>query len=112
MMLDKFKNAFRGLWVGFLDSSIRIQLVCMVLAILACVVIRVELMDFILVMIVSCMVVALEFVNTVIERIMDFVNPSYDDRVKDIKDMSAAFVLIASFGALLVAAYIGVKYFL
>lgn len=111
-MISKFKNAFRGLWVGFLDSSIRIQLVCMLLATIACLIIQVELLDFILVSIVCCLVISLEFVNTVIERIMDFVCPSFDERVKDIKDMSAAFVLIASFGALLVAAYIGIKYFL
>ncbi len=111
-MISKFKNAFRGLWVGFLDRSIQIQLVCMLLAIIVCLLIQVELLDFILVCIVCCLVISLEFVNTVIERIMDFICPSLDERVRDIKDMSAAFVLIASFGALLVAAYIGIKYFL
>ena len=63
-MRNKFKNAFRGLRVGFLDSSIQIQLVCMLLAIIACLVIRVGILDFILVCIVCCLVISLAFIDT------------------------------------------------
>ena len=39
------------------------------------------------------LVIFSELVNTAIEKIMDLVHPSYDKRVKDIKDMAAASVL-------------------
>jgi diacylglycerol kinase (ATP) len=41
-----------------------------------------------------------EIMNTVIERIMDFISPERHPEIKYIKDLSAAAVLIASFIAL------------
>ena len=40
------------------------------------------------------MVVSFEFLNSIIERMMDFIHPSYHEKVKDIKDMSAGMVLL------------------
>ncbi|MFH1188648.1 MAG: diacylglycerol kinase [bacterium] len=44
-------------------------------------------------------VLILELVNSTIERILDFISPEYDERVRIIKDLMAAIVLIASLGA-------------
>jgi len=44
-------------------------------------------------------VLILELINTTIERIMDMVSPAYDERVRVIKDLMAAIVLLASFGS-------------
>lgn len=112
MKKNKFKVAFRGLYLGFLDAGVQIQWVCMLLAILACVMLQVELFDFILVIIVCTIVLALEYFNTAIEKIMNMIQPERDERVRDIKDMSAASVLIGALGALFVAMYIGMKYFI
>lgn len=49
----------------------------------------------------SAMLVALELVNSVIERVMDHVDDRLHPQIKLIKDMSAAAVLVASFGVLL-----------
>ncbi|MBU6430802.1 MAG: diacylglycerol kinase family protein [Patescibacteria group bacterium] len=44
-------------------------------------------------------VLTLEMVNIVIERLLDFVHPGHHEEVRIIKDLIAAIVLIASFGA-------------
>jgi len=44
-------------------------------------------------------VLTLELVNIVIERLLDFIQPQYDEQVRIIKDLMAAIVLLASLGA-------------
>lgn len=112
MKKNKFVVAFRGINLGLMDSSIRIQWLFLAAALFVCYIIRVEVIDYLLVGVISAMVIALEYMNTAFERIMDYMNPSYDERIRNIKDLSAASVLIMSFGAILVAAYIGIKYFM
>ncbi len=43
-----------------------------------------------------------ESINTIIEDLMDFISPAYSEEVKNIKDLSAGFVLISALSAVLV----------
>ena len=47
-------------------------------------------------------VLTLEMVNIVIERLLDFLHPAHHEEVRVIKDLMAAIVLIASFGATII----------
>ena len=47
-------------------------------------------------------VLTLEMVNIVIERLLDFLHPAHHKKVRIIKDLMAAIVLIASFGATII----------
>jgi diacylglycerol kinase (ATP) len=47
-----------------------------------------------------------EVFNTVIEKMMDFISPGTDDRVRRIKDMSAAAVLLAAITALITGCFV------
>lgn len=47
-------------------------------------------------------VLTLEMVNIVIERLLDFIHPAHHEEVRVIKDLMAAIVLIASFGAIVI----------
>ena len=47
-------------------------------------------------------VLTLEMVNIVIERLLDFLHPAHHEEVRVIKDLMAAIVLIASFGAAII----------
>lgn len=47
-------------------------------------------------------VLILELINNVIERVMNFIQPQYDERVKIIKDLMAAIVLLASISAVII----------
>jgi diacylglycerol kinase len=53
-------------------------------------------------------VAALEIMNTAVERLVDLVSPQYSDKAKQIKNMTAAGVLVAA----IVAALAGVMVFL
>lgn len=99
---DKFKYATRGLLLGCKDISIRIQLVLGVLACIAAFVLQFTLMEWCVLLVCIGMVLVAEGINTVIERMMDFVHPDKHDKVRDIKDMAAGFVLVASLIAFVV----------
>lgn len=101
-LLDKFKYAFRGLILGFLDHSIQLQLGLMVIAIIAGFIFHFTLLEWCVLLLCCVLVVCLEFVNTVLERIADFVEPSKHEKIRDIKDMGAGFVLFASIVVLIV----------
>ncbi len=47
-------------------------------------------------------VLTLELINSVIERILDFLHPLPNEKIKIIKDLMAAIVLVASFGAAII----------
>lgn len=47
-------------------------------------------------------VLTLELVNTAIERILDFLEPAHHEKVRVIKDLMAAIVLVACFGAVII----------
>jgi diacylglycerol kinase len=61
----------------------------------------VSLVELILIVIVTGLVWAAEIFNTVIEKVMDFISPAKDERIKRIKDMSAAAVLVSALVALI-----------
>lgn len=47
-------------------------------------------------------VLTLELVNIVIERLLDFIQPKHDEKVRIIKDLMAAIVLLASLGVVVI----------
>jgi diacylglycerol kinase len=51
-------------------------------------------------------VLILELINSTIERILDFISPEYDERVRIIKDLMAAIVLLASIASAIVGVII------
>ena len=58
------------------------------------------------------LVLAAELVNTAIELLADHLHPETHPGIKRVKDCAAAAVLVASLGALLVAAALASEYFL
>lgn len=102
LFLDKFKNAFRGLFLGIRNTSIKIQITLMVLAILFGMFMNFNLLEWCILLLCCLIVVSLEFINTVFEKIMDFIQPEYHETVRDIKDLGAGFVLFASIVVLII----------
>lgn len=110
----KFKNAFDGITFSLLsDRSIRIQISFMSIAIFLAWYFKVTSFEWIIIIMVSSLVVALEFINSSIELLSDFVsNQEYSIIIKRIKDLSAAAVLIVAISALVVGLIIFSKYIL
>ena len=86
-MIEKFKDAFRGLGYALKDHSVRVQLFLGLCAVIGGIVIRLSYA---------------EILNTAIERLADFVEPEHNEKIGYIKDLSAGAVLAASLMSLLV----------
>jgi diacylglycerol kinase len=64
----------------------------------------------IIIIFIITLVLTLELINSQIERILNILQPNYDLRVKIIKDISAAAVLIACFGSVVIGILIFLPY--
>lgn len=52
------------------------------------------------------LVLSLELINSQIERILDFLEPNHNSKIRKIKDLSAAAVLLVCFGAVIIGLFI------
>lgn len=94
--LSSIKHALNGIFEALKEQNFRIHLVCFSLVILAGVYLKVGKTDWVLLLICSAMVMASEVFNTAIEKMADEVNPSYSEKIRIIKDLSAAAVVISA----------------
>lgn len=101
-LLAKFSYAFRGIGLALKDKSVIVQVVIMVLALVFFSFFDLSLIEWCVLLMCCGMVIVAEMFNTVIERMMNFIHPECDDRVRDIKDFGAGVVLAASIFALLI----------
>lgn len=93
--------AWAGLAFAFrTQANFRIELVCAALAGLAALWLGVPGAP---VLVACALVLALELMNTAVEAVVDLVSPDVHPLAKVAKDASAAAVLLACLGALLVA---------
>ena len=100
--MKKFKDAFNGLKEGLKHKAIRIQFILMIFAIIGGIIIKLDYYEWLAYIICFMMVISCEIINTSIEKMGDYLNNEYDDKIKVIKDISAAGVLISSIGALVI----------
>jgi undecaprenol kinase len=84
------------------ERNMRVHLAVAILALLACALLRCTLWEWCLVIMLVGLVLAGEMLNTVVETIVDLIEPTYHERVKIIKDVAAGAVLIFACVALTV----------
>jgi diacylglycerol kinase (ATP) len=97
--------ALQGLAHGLrTESSLRLQALAGVAALLVLLVLRPPAVWWALVLLASAAVVAAELLNTAIEHLADLLHPQQSPAIRLVKDCAAAGVLIAVLGALGVAA--------
>jgi diacylglycerol kinase len=100
---QSFRYAFAGLKVLFAsEQNAWIHTVAAILAVGAGFLFRITPGEWLAVLIVIGMVFAAEIFNTSLERAADFMTEERDDRIRDLKDLSAAAVLVCAITALLV----------
>ena len=56
-------------------------------------------------------VLGLELINSVFERFLDFLQPKNDERVRKIKDVMSAIVLLAALGSVIIGLVVFLPYF-
>ena len=98
-----FRYAFNGVRILWKEEhNFRIQLIIAFLVIGAGCIFRISLNEWLAVILSTFFVLALEIINSSIENLADFVSPERHEKIKKIKDISAAGVLIAALAALVI----------
>lgn len=102
-----FSFAFQGLWeVLKTERNFRIHLSVSAIVVLAGLLLDLAAWEWVAVITIMAMVIILEMINSVIERIMDFLSPEQHPLVGEIKDISAGAVLVAALASVIIACII------
>ncbi len=109
-MIKSFKHAFHGLIYALEERTFRILCSIALATIALAVVLEVTLIEGSVIFLTITIVLSLELLNTQVERTLDIIQPRTDARVRMIKDVSAAAVLIASVGSVLIGLLIFLPY--
>lgn len=106
-LFRSFGFAWRGVVkVAKEEQNFRIQLVLAVLVAGAAYVFQLRSTEEAMLFLAASFVLVLELANSAVERIIDIMKPRIHHYAQDIKDIAAAAVLVASCGAVAVAAAI------
>ncbi len=109
--LKSFRDAFNG--IGVLIQSERnfqIHLLAFALALGAGFYLEISKGEFIVILLVSALVFALEGVNTAIEKLCDEVTEERKESIRKIKDIAAGAVLVGAIFAVVIAVLIFYPY--
>ena len=101
--LESFKYAFNGLRILIKEEhNARIHLFAAICVIIAGVLLKISVYEWIAVIFSIGLVFSTEIINSSIENIADFISPEKHETIKKIKDLSASAVLISAIAALIV----------
>ena len=108
-----FKAAFRGLGLVIKEEqTFRIQAGVGALVVFFMFYFPLTALERTVLILAIVLVLSLELLNSQIERVLDFLQPNFDPRVRRIKDLSASAVLVAAIGSVLVGLLIFLPYVL
>ncbi len=95
--IKSFKYAFQGLKLFFVnDHNGRIHLFAAVIAIGLSFYLKLSALEWISILGVISAVIVAEILNAAIEKLADVVSPGFHPKIKIVKDLAAAAVLVAA----------------
>jgi len=110
-LLRSFRFALHGLWSVYRsEQNFRIQLIAFVAIVAAGTFLGIHAWELIALVLVGGAVLVLECINSAVERLLDLVQPRLHEYVREIKDIMAGAVLVASVGSVVVGITIFLPY--
>lgn len=107
--IKSFAYAFAGLRLVFRqEHNAWIHATAAICVVVAGFVFRISSLEWIAVVICIAMVISAEIINSSLERMADFVSTERNNKIKEIKDLGAAAVLVCA----IAAAIVGIVIFL
>lgn len=100
---SKFACAFRGIYLALRDKSIFLQFVLMFVVLVGFRFFALSQLEWCVILLCCGLVIISEIANTAIEQILDVVHPEKHQQIRNIKDLSAGMVLLASMFAFVIA---------
>ena len=102
-----FVYAFQGLTVLLkTERNFKFHLIAFVSVFITGIYFQIEKSEWLAIFIISAVVLTAEALNTAIEKLCNHLNPEIHPSIKEVKDISAAAVLISSIVAVLIAGII------
>lgn len=92
------------------ERNLQIHLLATFIVLFLSFLFSISIWELIVVLFLCFSIIILELLNTIFEKVVDFMKPQMHSYVRVVKDMMAAVVLIAAIGAVLVGALIFVPY--
>jgi diacylglycerol kinase len=109
-LYKSFGFAFKGIRLSLKERNKKIQVFLGLLTLIAGFVFSITGTEWCIILLCIALVLCLEMLNTAIERTIDLVNPDYNEKAGQIKDIAAGAVLVASLTSVIIAAIIFWKY--
>jgi len=105
--MRSFRHALRGIArVASTEQNFRIQLVVAVAVFGAMFGLRLSALEMAFLTLAIALVLVLELLNSIFERMADMLRPTLHDLVRDVKDIMAGTVLVAAVGAVVIGVLI------
>ena len=106
-----FKRAFCGLKIAILEEqTFKTQVIVAILVLVLIFYFPLTTLKRVVLILTIILVLGLELINSQVERILDVLDPKFNVHIKRIKDLSAAAVLLASLGSVVVGLLIFLPY--
>jgi len=109
--VKRFKFALAGLRSAISEQVFAVFCIIGSLVFITMFAFRVPLYEKVILILTVTFIMTLELINSRIERVLDILQPKHDPKVKVIKDISAAAVLLACLGAAIIGILIFWPYF-
>ncbi len=111
-LLNKFKYAFTGLFIGMRQGSIWLQIVLGLVAVVTFIVVKISYFEWLVVIIMIAIVVLCEWINSIVEMTVDYISLERKTQAKKIKDLSAGLVLLSGLFALIIGILLLIEHLL
>ena len=106
---NSFKYAFEGIGEAWkTEQNLKIHFIMILIVIIAGIILKISLFEWIVCLLLFGLVVSLELVNTAIETTVDIAMPEKNEKAKYAKDIAAGAVLFSA----IISAIIGLIIFL
>jgi len=106
-LLQSFKYATKGMYYAIKEEqNMKIHFLVAIVVVIWAFIFEISTLEAVSLVIVISFVIAMEMINTVMERVMDIIKPRMHPYAKHVKDMLAAMVLIGAIASILVGGII------
>ena len=93
-------NGFRVMWIE--EHNFRIHILATALVLVASIIFKISTIEWLAVVFAIGFVISFEIINSAIENIADMISPEKNNKIKKIKDISAAGVLVSAITAFVI----------
>ena len=106
-MLNSFRNAFNGVRDALKsEPNLRFHFLVSIVVIFTAYILNFNYLEFAILFLTIFFVIVLELINTIVEKLVDMYSTAISEKAREIKDISAAVVLIGAFASAIIGLFL------